>query len=86
MLESNVNMKPVFDSEQKELIQTKKLIVTRRKLDASKYGIKTKKKKKKGQQKKNWFHNDDLIAVDSFSVHLPKSVLFFELDIIKKKN
>lgn len=66
MLESNVNMKPVFDSEQKELIQTKKLIVTRqRKPDPSKYGIKT-KKKNQGQQKKNWFHNDDLIAVDSF--------------------
>lgn len=68
MLESNVTTKPVFGSEQKELIQTKRSMVRRqRKLDPSKYGIKTKKNKTQNQgQHKNWFHNDNLTAVDSF--------------------
>lgn len=50
----------------------------------AKYGTTT--KNNQGRHKSNWFHNGDLIAVISFLFLfiLPKSVLFFELDIIKK--
>lgn len=49
----------------------------------AKHGIKS---KTHGGQHQDCFHHDDAAAVvGSFSVHLPKSVLFFQVDIIKKK-